>query len=114
MQLILGPILAWFSSLAGKFLVDTGLKFVALKVLTYTLLVTTFPIVIKNLLCWLVDQLQAIVQSSIDPGSVQSFSAQLTGLAGWLGDQLLLPTCVSVLLSACAIRFVLNFIPFVG
>ena len=36
------------------------------------------------------------------------------GLAGWLGEQLLLPTCVSVLLSAIAIRFVLNFIPFVG
>jgi hypothetical protein len=114
MQLLLGPILAWFSSLAGRFLVDTGLKFLATKALVYTFLVITFPIVIKNLLCWLVEQLQTIVQSSVDPGSVHSFSAQLTGLAGWLGEQLLLPTCVSVLLSACAIRFVLNFIPFVG
>lgn len=114
MTVLFSTILSWFSSLAGRYLLDAGLRFIATKALVYTLLVVTFPIVIKNLLCWLVDTLNQIVQSSIDPGSVTSFTHQLTGLAGWLGEQLLLPTCVSVLLSAIAIRFVLNFIPFVG
>jgi hypothetical protein len=114
MTIFFSTILGWFSSIAGRYLVDAGLRFVATKALVYTFLVTTFPIVIKNLLCWLVDTLNEIVQSSIEPGSVTSFTHQLTGLAGWLGEQLLLPTCVSVLLSAIAIRFILNFIPFVG
>jgi hypothetical protein len=114
MTAVFSVILQWFSGLAGRYLVDAGLRFVATKALVYTLLTITFPVVIKNLLCWLVYALNQIVSSSISSGSVTSFTHQLTGLAGWLGEQLLLPTCVSVLLSAIAIRFVLNFIPFVG
>lgn len=114
MTAVFTVVLQFFSGVVGKYLVDVGLRFVAMKALVYTLLVITFPIVIKNLLVWLVDAFQQIVQGSVDTGSVHSFAYQLTGLAGWLGDQLLLPTCVSVLLSAIAIRFVLNFIPFVG
>ena len=114
MPMFFSDILSWFSSLAGRYLVDVGLKFLAYKVLVYTLLTVTFPIVIKNLLVWLMEQVNSIIQSSLPSGDITSFSASLTGLAGWLGDQLMLPTCISIVLSAIAIRFVLNFIPFVG
>jgi|APHig6443717497_1056834.scaffolds.fasta_scaffold682224_1 hypothetical protein len=114
MPIVFSAILSWFSSLAGRYLVDVGLKFLAYKVLVYTLLTVTFPIVIKNLLVWLMEQVNSIIQSSLPSGDIASFSASLTGLAGWLGDQLMLPTCISIVLSAIAIRFVLNFIPFVG
>lgn len=115
MPIIFSTILGWFSSLAGRYLLDVGIKFLAYKVLVYTLLTITFPIVIKNLIVWLVEQVNSIIQSSLpSSGDIASFSASLTGLAGWLGDQLMLPTCISIVLSAIAIRFVLNFIPFIG
>lgn len=114
MHILLSPILAWFSSLAGRFLVDGFLKFVAYKALIYTLLITTVPIIIKNLLCWLVGVLQDVVLSSVPSGTLDSITIQLTGLAGYIGDQMLLSTCISILLSALLIRFILNFIPFVG
>ena len=114
MPIFFSAILGWFSSLAGRFLVDGVVKFLAYKVLVYTLLTITFPILIKNLLCWLIDQFSAIVASNVDGSGLTAFTAQLTGLAGWIGDQMLFPTCISLLLAAIAIRFVLNFIPFVG
>lgn len=114
MPIIFSTILGWLSSLAGRYLLDVGLKFLAYKVLVYTLLTVTFPIIIKNLIVWLVEQVNSIIQSSLPSGDITSFSASLTGLAGWLGEQLMLPTCISIVLSAIAIRFVLNFIPFIG
>ena len=113
MPIFFSAILGWFSSLAGRFLVDTGLRFLAQKALLYMLLVAIFPVVIKNLVCWLVDQVAAVVASVTSSSGVDSLAVQLTGLGGWLGDALLLPTCISILLSAICIRFVLNFVPFI-
>lgn len=113
MPIIFTTILGWFSSLAGKVLVDTGLRFLAYKTLAYTLMTVIFPVVIKNLLCWFFDIIQAIVEGNVDTSSMDSFSMQLTGMAGYIGSQLQIPTCITILLSACAIRFTLNFIPFV-
>lgn len=111
---IADAIFSFFSRLIGRLITDIGLKFVANKALIYTFLTVTFPIVIKNMLCWLMDCLNSVIQATLPDGDIESFTASLTGLAGWLGEQLLLPTCISILLSAIAIRFVLNFIPFIG
>ena len=113
MQLLIAPLLSWLGSVAARFIGDTALKWIALKVLSVTLLTVTLPIVLKNILTWLVQQVELIVRS-YSGGSVDSFSVQLTGLAGYLGDQMMLGTCVSIILTAIAIRLFLNFVPFVG
>ena len=40
MTIFFSTILGWFSSIAGRYLVDAGLRFVATKALVYTFLVT--------------------------------------------------------------------------
>ena len=111
--MIITVLLNFLSSVVGKFFVDGAIKYIALKALVYTLLVVTFPIVIKNLICWLLQQVQTIV-SGISSGTIQSASIHLTGVAGYLGEHLLLSTSMTILLSAILIRFTLNFIPFIG
>ena len=57
MHLIFTTILGWFSSLAGRFLSDTALKFIAYKALLVTLLTVTLPVIAKNLMTWLFQEL---------------------------------------------------------
>lgn len=113
MQLLIAPLLSWLGSVAARFIGDTALKWLAIKIFSVTLLTVTLPIVIKNILVWLIQQIELIIQS-YSGGSVNSFSVQLSGLAGYLGDQMMLSTCVSIILTAIAIRLFLNFVPFVG
>lgn len=114
MTLFISRLLSWLSAFGGKFLVDSTLKFIATKVLVYSLLCVTFPIVIKNLIVWLVVQVQSLVAANMPAGSISTTALQLSGLCGYIGSHLMLSTCISIILSAIAIRFVLNFIPFVG
>ena len=113
MPIIITSLLSFLGSFVGKFLTDSLLKFVAYKVLLFTLLTVTFPIVIKNLLTWLFNILTSTV-STIDLGNLSSTVVQLTGFTAYLAQQLHLVDCVSIILTAVAIRFALNFIPFIG
>ncbi len=113
MPIIITTLLSWFGSLGAKFLTDSLLKFAAYKLLVFTLLTVTFPIVIKNLLTWLFSVLTSAV-GNIDMGNLTSATIQFTGLTAYLAQQLHLTDCISILLTALAIRFALNFIPFIG
>lgn len=110
MQYLLGILFSW----VGKFFGDKLLQFVAWKVLIYSLLTITFPIVIKNLVKWGFDLVSGLIESNIDVGELGAAKIHLSGLAGYLANCLALEDCIAILLSAVAIRFTLNFIPFVG
>jgi len=114
MQLIFTTILGWFSSLAGRFLTDTALKFIAYKTLLITLLTVTLPIVVKNLMTWLFQELINTASSNIDTNGLDATVLHFSGIAGYLASHLMLADCLSILITAIVIRFTLNFIPFVG
>ncbi len=113
MPIVISTLLSWFGSLGAKFLTDSLLKFAAYKLLVFTLLTVTFPIIIKNLLTWLFGVLTSAV-GTIDMGDMSSVVIQFTGFSAYLAQQLHLVDCISILLTALAIRFALNFIPFIG
>ena len=113
MPVLFAPILAWFGSLGAKFVTDSLLKFVAYKAFAFTLLTVTFPIVIKNLLTWLFELLTSYV-TTIDLGDLSATVVNLTGLGAYLAQHLQLVDSLSIILTAIAIRFTLNFIPFIG
>ncbi len=114
MQLLLGPLFALISRIAGKFLTDQGLKFVAYKSLSVTLLTVTFPAVCKSLLTWLFEGLISIAGGLGGVADMTSASVQFTGFTAYLASNLMLPECIAIVLTGCAIRLALNFIPFIG
>lgn len=113
MPIVINTLLSWFGSLGAKFLTDSLLKFGAYKLLVFTLLTVTFPVVAKNLMTWLFGVLTSAV-GTIDMGDMSSVVVQFTGFSAYLAQQLHLVDCLSILLTAVAIRFALNFIPFIG
>lgn len=107
-------IIALIGGVLGKFLTDRFLAFVALKALLYALFILVLPIVLKNVLTWFMSQMMTLINSNIQSGStLEAFTMQLNGVGAYLGGMLQLPYCLSIILSAIALRITLNFIPFV-
>lgn len=111
-MIIITPIFSFFTAIFGRFLTDVGLKFVAWKVLIFTFLTVTLPVVLKNFMTWLFDVLTSVV-SGVDFGDIDSAVVNIGGLAGYFIDQFMIPDCLAIIISAIAIRFALNFIPFI-
>ena len=114
MHLIFTTILGWFSSLAGRFLSDTALKFIAYKTLLVTLLTVTLPVIAKNFMTWLFQELVNAANANMNTEGLNVTVLHLSGIAGYLASQLMLADCLSILITAIVIRFTLNFIPFIG
>lgn len=114
MQIIFVAVTSFIGRVAGRFLVDSSLKFVAYKSLIVTLFTVTLPATIKALLTWLMEGLLSLAGSVSGMNDFESVTAQFTGFAGYLAAQLMLPECLGIVLAACAVRLVLNFIPFIG
>lgn len=114
MHLIFTTILGWFSSLAGRFLSDTALKFIAYKALLVTLLTVTLPVIAKNLMTWLFQELVNAANANVHTDGLNATVLHLSGIAGYLASHLMLADCLSILITAIVIRFTLNFIPFIG
>lgn len=105
-------ILAILGSL-GRFFTDKLAYFVAMKALMILLLVTVLPLVLKNLLNWFITSIYAVVSSHVEAGDIDSITLQFTGMGAYLASHLQFPLCFSILLSALAVRFVLNMVPFI-
>lgn len=107
-------LLAYVGSIFSKFFSDVMLKFVAFKALAVTFITVTLPIVLKNMVNWMMEQVIALSQSNLNMDDLSSATMTLTGIAGYFASHLLLPDCIAIIVTGIAIRFVLNFIPFVG
>lgn len=107
------PIIDWCGSLFNKYLIDTSLRYISRKVLTYTFITVTLPAVIKNMLAWLFNMLTAQIDQ-MDWGNMSASVIEFNGLAAWFAVHLRFIDCLSILITALVIRLTLNFVPFVG
>lgn len=114
MPLLLGPLVTWLGAVVARFFTDSLLKFAAYKIFAFSLITVTLPIVLKNLISWLYETVYAVITANVDTSGLGGVVIELTGLAGFLGDCLRFPECLSVVMTACALKFVLKLIPFVG
>ena len=112
--LLAAPLLGWLSGLAGKFLSDYLLRFIAWKILLFTLITITLPIVLKNVIVWVFEEIITASSAIVNIDGMQATVLNLTGAAGYMAYYLMLPDCIAILMTAIVIRFTLNFIPFVG
>lgn len=88
--------------------------FFGMKGLLVTIVTVTFPIIFKNLFVWIIDIVYQIVEHVLPSEMpVSNITLELTGLAAYLANQLMIPECLAILITAMTIRSVLMFIPFV-
>lgn len=104
-------ILAWIGSFFTASLASATARWIATKVLLTALMVTILPIVLNNFIHKLIGISFGIVDSQA--GSLASSTLTLSGLGAWFAINLSLPECVSIILTAIAIKFTLGLIPFV-
>lgn len=109
MPAIIGVILGFI----GKFLTDRLLFFVAVKALLIALFVVVLPIILKNFLIWIFEQIHAFMAIHLPADGMSAFIINLSGVGAYLGGCFKLPLCFSILMSAMLLRITLNFIPFI-
>lgn len=101
-------------SIVGKVTIE-GAKFVAYRAFILFLLAVVFPVLVYNIVTYIIVSLLDVgIALSVDntPGSLVALSLSFTGLAGWLAQNLYLPQCVSVYMSAVSVRYIMHLIPF--
>ena len=114
MPVFIGTLLAWLGTALGRQLADTALLYIAMRSLLITLITVTLPIVLKNIISWLINLLMSIVQTVVPDGGIGDNIVSVTGFTAWLFDTMMLPQCVAIIITGIAIRITLNFVPFVG
>jgi len=82
------------------------LKFLLMQIVTAVLSYIMYK-VIMTFGATIIDWAMAQITSGVD---LSDTTLQLTGLAAWLADQLMLGQCISLLISFCVVRFTINIV----
>jgi hypothetical protein len=109
---LLSGLAGWIGSFFARVLTVETLKFVAWRAFILFIVFVCLPIVLYNVG---VDLIFTLLESAMDyTGSLnqQSLIIELSGLGGYIANQIYLPQCFSVYMTAIATRFIMGFIPF--
>lgn len=111
---ILAPVVATIVGAVAKTVSTETLKFLATKALIIAVVGTLLPVVLYNLLNSVILEYITYAQGVIPTGDgMSSALISFTGIAGYMAIQLKLPEAFSLVMSAAALRWSLNCIPFV-
>ena len=94
----------------GRFITTNVLKWVALKGFVFTIFTLVLPTVLLKLQTKILTDTMNYANSHLALSGNHSISLQLISLGGWLANTVHLPSCVSIFLSAVALRYTLNLI----
>jgi hypothetical protein len=107
-------LVAILASWLGQLFTASVARYIALKLILFTLTVVVLPLVLKGLMDWLVERSLHVISSQTAASGMTSAVWSVGGMAGWLVSTFQIPAIVSVLMGAIAFRFSLRLIPFLG
>ena len=114
---MLGWLATLLTQLFGRTLSDNLSRWIVLKAVAVFLMTVVLPIVLVNcfdfILAEIMDAAFAAGRDYIHGGSMDVVLT-FTGFGAWAASQAHIPEIVSVIASALSVRWVLNFVPFVG
>ena len=105
---------AWFAGSFARLFTLLLNNFLAMKLVLGFIFVVILPIIINNAIYWLLDEIFVSVNQYVTGYEYTLEDVSFTGLLGYFMVQLGIPDCLSVVLSAMALRFSMSWIPFVG
>ena len=103
-------IVAAMGALLAKFLGASTLKFLAMKALAITITTLVLPVVLFNVFVKIQETIMNYAVNHVSSSGVGAVTIELSGMGAWLGEQLQVSLCLSIIMSAVATRFVLNMI----
>lgn len=110
----LAPVVATIVGAIAKTVSVETLKFAATRALIIAVVGTLLPVVLYNLINSILLEYIQYAQGVIPSGDgLTSVVVSFTGIAGYMAVQLKLPEAFSLVMSAAALRWSLNCIPFV-
>ena len=110
---LLAPVIATIVGYAAKTLTVDTVKFIATRTLIIGVVGTLLPAVLYKLLNAILLELITYAQTQAGSlGSIQGQTVAFSGMGAWVASCLKLPESMAVVMSACALRWVLNAIPF--
>jgi len=119
MMLIIGTILTAIASVAGSTVVQGAkdiaietTKWVATRGLLLFLMYVAFPIVLYNVLLNYGTDLYAYIINKVTDNTVDysAVTIQITGVGGWIGQQIGIVTMFSAYMAAVSTRFLIDLV----
>jgi hypothetical protein len=106
-------LIGLIGSMVARFLAVSALKWAATKAILITICVVVLPSVLYRLFTRITQEMITYAQSKASTG-LDGLNGdtvmELTGMAGWIANQIGLPACLSIFLSALVLRYGLYLI----
>lgn len=87
-------------------------KLIALKAMLLVLAIVVLPLVVENFLVYLISGAYGVMDANVASSGLAPVILQITGMGGWIAEQLRLPESFAVIISGITVRFGINAIPF--
>ncbi|MCR4287197.1 MAG: hypothetical protein NUW09_04195 [Deltaproteobacteria bacterium] len=106
-------LLPWLGSALASIIGYSAVRFVAWKVVLYTLLVTVVPIILVNFVFALIQGALSLSADAQAQYGVSPVIVQLAGLGAWLAQRFRIVEGFSLIFSAMMFRVAVRMIPFI-
>ena len=106
-------LLSWLLSAFGTMVGYSVIRFTAMKVFIWVILITVVPVLFSRLIYMLIEGVMSTIDSIDGTYGITSTIINFTGIAAWLAVHLKLVEGFSLIMSAMAFRMAIRMIPFV-
>ncbi len=103
-------IIAVIGGMIAKLFGASVLKFLAIKALLLTITTLILPVILFNVFVKIQETIMNYALSQVSGSGVTSSTIQIAGVGAWVGQEIQLPLCMSMIMTAVATRFVLNML----
>jgi hypothetical protein len=106
-------LLMWLVSAFGSAVGYSVVRFTAMKIFVWTIVITLVPVLFSRLIYMLIEGVMSTLDSVDGAYGITSTIISFTGLAAWLAIHLKIVEGFTLIMSAIAFRMAIRMIPFV-
>ena len=106
-------LLSWLLSAFGSWVGYSVVRFTAMKLFIWTIVITVLPVLFSRLIYMLIEGIMGTLNTINGTYGVDSYLLNLTGVAAWFAIHLKIVEGFSLIMSAVAFRMAIRMIPFV-
>ena len=106
-------LLSWLLSAFGSWVGYSVVRFTAMKLFIWTIVITVLPVLFSRLIYMLIEGVMGTLNTIDGTYGVDNYLLNLTGIAAWFAIHLKIVEGFSLIMSAIAFRMAIRMIPFV-
>jgi len=106
-------LLSWLLSAFGSWVGYSVVRFTAMKLFVWTIVITLVPVLFSRMIYMLIEGVMGTLNTIDGTYGVNSYLVNFTGIAAWFAVHLKIVEGFSLIMSAVAFRMAIRMIPFV-